>query len=279
MYDRSLFLDTVTGFPTTLVRQGDHDALLADFLERVCAVHTLIGSAVTVAIDGELQFGATPTGDAGFIQPEHDVRSGPCVDAFRSGELVTYGDLRSETHRWPEYADAALGVGVLAGASVPLRFAGKPLGAFSLYADEVRSWVAADLAAALVLADIAAVYLHNSSMLARHMHPSAGNTPRFAKVTPLQEGWAKRAVAALTVTDAEHLARRDRMGLFPAGTVGGDPPAEGLVHAIDGDGSSFCALFTKDDLVRLETASWSGVAPAHRCSRCQAFMSALEGSG
>jgi hypothetical protein len=73
------------------------------------------------------------------------------------------------------------------------------------------------------------------------------------------------------------LPRGDDRGSFPAGTVGGGRLRDGGVHAIDGDGSSFCGRYTEDVLVRLDPAAWSDVPRARRCSGCQSFLSGLIG--
>lgn len=77
MYDESLFADTVTGFAATLVRHDNSDAVLAEFLERISAVHVLMGSAVTVALVGVLQFPAVASSRAAFApRKQRPVR--PC---------------------------------------------------------------------------------------------------------------------------------------------------------------------------------------------------------
>jgi hypothetical protein len=51
----------------------------------------------------------------------------------------------------------------------------------------------------------------------------------------------------------------------------------GLLHALDGDGSSFCGA---DDLpAPVQGLTWSRVAPAARCPACRGFLIGLTGSG
>lgn len=278
MYDESMYVDTVTGFAATLVRQDDPGLMLVEFVERISAVHALIGAAVTVAVDGVLQVSATASSTAAFEQLEPVFPLGPCAEAFVSGETVTYVDLHSEAQRWPEFADAALRAGVLAGASLPLRFAGQLVGALNLYAGDVRSWPVEDLAAARVLADMASVYLSNATRLSSHERRRSTGEHGDAPANPLMAGWSGRAVAAIAVSNIDHDSRRDRMPVFPAGAVIGYQPGDRGVHAIDGDGSSFCGRYAADVLVRLEQTEWSGVSRAHRCGGCQSFMSAFVGS-
>jgi hypothetical protein len=61
---------------------------------------------------------------------------------------------------------------------------------------------------------------------------------------------------------------------LPAGTLAGDPPVGGGVHAIDGDGSSLCELFEAGLLVQIDELYWTDIAREHRCPGCQACMTA-----
>src|SRR3954465_1432018 len=55
------------------------------------------------------------------VQYEHD--SGPCVDAFRKGEVFIIEDTATE-QRWTEFASAALAQNVRSTLSVPLNVSG-----------------------------------------------------------------------------------------------------------------------------------------------------------
>ena len=277
MYDELLFADTVTGFAATLVRRDDPGALLRFFLQRVAAVHALMGVAVTVAVDGVLQVPAIASSESAFEKLERRLVAGPCAEALVSGDGVTYADLRRETRRWPEFADAALRTGVLAGACLPLRFDGRLVGVLSLYAGEVRSWTVAEIDAALVLADMASVYLNNATGLSarERRRPTGKHHPAAAH--PLLGRCSGSAVAALNVGRTDRGPRSDRMAGFPAGALIGSQLGDGGVHAIDGDGSSLCGRFEADALQRLEQTAWSAVPHAHRCGACQSFTSAFLG--
>jgi hypothetical protein len=61
---------------------------------------------------------------------------------------------------------------------------------------------------------------------------------------------------------------------LPAGTLAGDPPIGGGVHAIDGDGSSLCELLDAGTLVQIDDLYWTDIAREHRCVDCQLFMAA-----
>lgn len=195
MYDELLFADTVNGFAATLVRRDDPGALLGVFLQRVSAVHALMGVAVTVGVDGALQVPAIASSAAPFGQLQATLVGGPCAETLETGETVMYADLRREAQRWPEFADVALRAGVLAGASLPLRFDGCSVGVLSLYAGEVRSWTVADIDAARVLADMASVYLNNATGLPSHERLRPAGKFDHAGENQLRAGWSGRAAA------------------------------------------------------------------------------------
>jgi anti-sigma regulatory factor (Ser/Thr protein kinase) len=88
------------------------------------------------------------------------------------------------------------------------------------------------------------------------------------------------------LTDADGFTVRLRAGALPcraasppgtvplhAGTPDGAPPGHGTVHAIDGDGSSFCDLVGAARLVPLGGLPWSGVPRDRRCPQCQVLLS------
>jgi anti-sigma regulatory factor (Ser/Thr protein kinase) len=93
------------------------------------------------------------------------------------------------------------------------------------------------------------------------------------------------------ITDAAGFTVRLRGGRLPApaastagmvhvgaGTPGGAPARRGTVHAIDGDGSSFCDRMDAAGLVRLDGLLWSDVPRDQRCPGCQLLME-LYGGG
>ena len=59
-----------------------------------------------------------------------------------------------------------------------------------------------------------------------------------------------------------------------AGTERGAPPGRADVHAIDGDGSSFCGTVDPANLVELDGLLWPDVDRDQRCARCQATLHA-----
>lgn len=167
MYDHSLFLRTLSEFSARLLGPYDVDTVLRELMERLTVVLGLDGSGVALAQDsGRLEFTtAVPEhlAELELVQIEH--QSGPCVAAYSSGAVAVFPDLRTERERWPEYCAVAERLGVISVAGIPMRLAGTTIGALDLYGAGTRSWPEEDVAAALVMADMATNYLLSSSKL------------------------------------------------------------------------------------------------------------------
>ncbi|MGY1786554.1 anti-sigma factor RsbA family regulatory protein [Geodermatophilus sp. SYSU D00698] len=56
------------------------------------------------------------------------------------------------------------------------------------------------------------------------------------------------------------------------GTARGSPRGPGAVHAVDGDGSSFCGDVPAARLDPARERSWSDVPPGERCRRCELLL-------
>lgn len=95
---------------------------------------------------------------------EEDHQEGPCVDAFRNGELVVVDDLAA-LGAWPRWSAEAARHGVKAVLGVPLRAFGRTIGAMNIYAGEVRRWRQVETQVAQTLTDMAASYVANASEL------------------------------------------------------------------------------------------------------------------
>ena len=80
---------------------------------------------------------------------------GPGWEDFRFGSPVLVPDLEAATARWPGFAPAAVAAGARAVFALPLQAGAIRVGMLSLYRERPGSLTPAELADALVLADIA----------------------------------------------------------------------------------------------------------------------------
>lgn len=121
----------------------------------------LIGSATTGVLladaDGRLEVAATSDDTATVLEVlQAGIGEGPCVDSYRSGDVITVGDVRDEPD-WPTFRAAAVTQGVLAVHSVPLRLRDDTIGSMNLFRRDPGSWSEADTSAARALADLATI--------------------------------------------------------------------------------------------------------------------------
>jgi GAF domain-containing protein len=162
---------------------------LESVLDRVTHVakRTVPGAeevSVTLIRDDE-PFTAAYTGPLALAADElqYERGYGPCVDAARAGVVLRIPDMRTET-RWPDYAAAVAGKGVLSSLSVPLPVQEQYIGALNIYSTEPGSFPDRDIAVAQTIASYAAVAVHNATTFSK--------TSELAR--QLAEAMASRAV-------------------------------------------------------------------------------------
>ncbi|WP_137122392.1 GAF domain-containing protein [Segeticoccus rhizosphaerae] len=164
IYDHGLYLRTLSEFTAKLLVPYEVDAVLDELAERVTSVLGLLGSGVSLHKGERLEVvTAVDSRIAAVELAQQDSQDGPCVEAARTGRVVSVDDLSIDVDRWPDYQRAARQAGVLAVASLPMRLAGRTVGALNLYSENRRQWSTEDLAAATVMADMATAYLINAS--------------------------------------------------------------------------------------------------------------------
>lgn len=209
MYDQTLFLQTLSRFARVLPVQYDLETALAELTESVAAVLGLSGSGVTMAEDGRLRFVTAVSQASGELERvQEQQQSGPCQDAYDTGEVVCVNDVRVETTRWPEFAAAATRLGVAGVAGIPMRLTNQTIGALNLYAPEPREWSEDDIAAAAVLADVATSYVINASKM--HQQQQLSQQLQQALESRVVIEQAKGITAqrqTVTVDEAYHLMR------------------------------------------------------------------------
>ena len=111
-----------------------HGSDVVELLDRLVqrCVHLLAIDAVGLVLSdasGALHVMATTSEQARFLEVlQLDADSGPCLDCYRTGQVVEADDLRAEGGRWPGLADTARRNGYRAVHAVPLRFPGADSG-------------------------------------------------------------------------------------------------------------------------------------------------------
>jgi len=82
---------------------------------------------------------------------------GPCVEAFRSGDVIEVPDIAVAGDDWPDFRAGALSQGFVSVLSVPLRLRDDTIGTLNLFRSETGAMDPADIAIARGLADIATI--------------------------------------------------------------------------------------------------------------------------
>jgi GAF domain-containing protein len=160
---RSEALASITRFLVTDVSLGD--------------VLLQVAQATVDAMPGAEMAGITMGSEDGtpvtgvFTDPEspeidsaqYESGKGPCLDAWRTKQVVRVDDMNTSDDRYPEFAELALAHGVQSTLSLPLVAGERGIGALNLYANQPRSFSADDEQIGTELAAAAAVVLANAS--------------------------------------------------------------------------------------------------------------------
>jgi len=96
-------------------------------------------------------------------EAQYAADAGPCLEAFRSGTVVSVSSTANED-RWPQFARAATNHGIHSSLSLPLRPREVPTGAFNLYSRAVDGFARADRELGLLFSEQAAVALANADV-------------------------------------------------------------------------------------------------------------------
>jgi len=210
MYDQPLFLATLSRFAVVLPVRYDLEAALSELAESVTAVLGLSGSGVTMAEDGRLRLVTAVSQASGELErSQQEQQSGPCRDAYETGEVVRVTDVREESTRWPEFSAIATRLAVAGVAGIPMRLDDKIIGALNLYSPEPRQWSDVDIAVAGVLADVATSYVVNASKLRQQQQLSEQLQEALESRVVIEQAKGITAYKnAVTIDQAYQLMRR-----------------------------------------------------------------------
>lgn len=130
-------------------------------------LHTLVIESVTV-LDasaagllladplGELQVLASTSEESYLVEVlQQQAGAGPCVDAYRTGTVVTINDIDAAGHMYPDFREAALSQGFHSVHAIPMRLRHRTIGALNLFRTETGDLSPEDAAIGQALADVA----------------------------------------------------------------------------------------------------------------------------
>ena len=87
---------------------------------------------------------------------------GPCLDCYHGREPIIVPDLDAEEQRWPQFCEAARGVGIKSVHALPMRLRSNVLGTLGLFGEQTGSLAGDDLALAQALVHVASVSIVNA---------------------------------------------------------------------------------------------------------------------
>jgi GAF domain-containing protein len=140
---------------------------MADTLTRVSemTVAAVPGAdfvGITMTVDGKPGTGVFTDPTAPEVdQTQYETGEGPCLEAFRSGEIMEI-ESTADDGPWPAFRAACLEHGLHSTLSLPLVVADDRVGALNLYASKARAFGDEDVEVARLFAAQAAIVLANA---------------------------------------------------------------------------------------------------------------------
>jgi GAF domain-containing protein len=140
---------------------------MTDTLTRVSemtveAVPAIDFVGITMMVDGKPATGVfTDSASPEIDQAQYDTGEGPCLDAFRQGEMKQV-ESTDEDGPWPAFRAACLDHGIHSTLSLPMVVDGTSVGAMNLYATRQRAFGGHDVEVSRLFAVQAAVVLANA---------------------------------------------------------------------------------------------------------------------
>lgn len=161
--DHRAFWKVLERLAGTLIHRYElHDVLetLGSHIREALGVD---GAGVMLRDDeGDLRFISTSDRVLGELERlQIELAEGPCLLAFRSGEIVLTEDLRSD-ERFPRFGPRATAAGMAAVYSFPMEVDGNVFGALNLYSAEPGPFTSEQIEVGATFADVATCYLINA---------------------------------------------------------------------------------------------------------------------
>lgn len=156
-----MLLETLTVVADTLVDAFDVVDFLHDLVDRCAAIVAAVDVGIVLAdASGELVVMASTSERLHLIEAlQLSADDGPCVDSFRSGDVVTAGTLEEIMHRWPDFALGARDSDYQSVHAVPMRLRRVTIGSLNFFRDRPGELDEADVSAAQTIADVATIGL------------------------------------------------------------------------------------------------------------------------
>jgi ANTAR domain/GAF domain len=163
-------LDAFATLADTLVADYDVVELLQVLVETCRGLLDVTAAGLLLADPntGILDLMASTSEESRIVETlQLGAEAGPCVDSFRTGDVVAVPDIGATGVRWPEFRDASMEQGFGGVFAIPMRLRTTTIGALNLFRAQVGDLNERDLRAAQALADVATIgILHERSFRA-----------------------------------------------------------------------------------------------------------------
>lgn len=152
-------IQSLVDLADTLVDDYDVIDLLTGLTDRCVRLLGVSAAGVMLAsTNGDLRLIASSSEAMRIVEVfELQAQEGPCLDAFRTGELVEHENLRAGAGRWPRFSTVAIEAGFHSALALPLRLRDRTIGALNLFSTRQTPLDEADLLVARAFADLATI--------------------------------------------------------------------------------------------------------------------------
>lgn len=160
-------MDAFVSLADTLVDDYDVIDLLSSLSRLSCDLFEATDAGILLAgADGSLSVAAASTERSRLISLiQVGADEGPCLEAYRTGNVVEVHGWAAVYARWPTFAPLASERGYESVLAVPLRLREDRIGSLNLFFDRDVAPSAADVTAARGLADVATIGILQERML------------------------------------------------------------------------------------------------------------------
>ena len=160
-------LQTFAGLADTLVDGYDIVDLLQLLVDSCRDLLDTTAAAILLAdANGELDVMASTSEASRLVELiQLSAEAGPCVECFRTGEVISVPDIAESPERWARFRDSAIGQGFASVHAVPMRLRDNTIGTLNLLRDQPGDLDEQDRIAARAFADVATIgILHERSL-------------------------------------------------------------------------------------------------------------------
>jgi transcriptional regulator with GAF, ATPase, and Fis domain len=156
-----MLLETLTVVADTLVDDFDVVDLLHDLVDRCSALFDAVDVGIVLSDSQHRLVVMAATNERSRLIEVLQLAAGhgPCLDAYRTGEVVTAGSIDEIAARWPSILGAARDSGYQSVHAIPLRLRRTTIGSLNLFRDTAGHLDPRDVQAAKTIADVTTIGL------------------------------------------------------------------------------------------------------------------------